>query len=161
MYYLSSRNTVYSSYEIKRKTGLDPLVTTNLNMLNRAGVFPVSNAAASVDFDTRLYTATVVYTINGQYADKSFTATDKPLADAKVAGAKAVKENYESLASAASGDYGIFTIAAISAKTSAQRTSEETYVIDAVKAVANNLSTDLTTISNATTVDEINTVVNG
>ena len=157
MYYLAPADRAYSATEIKRKTGLDP-ESTGIVALNFAGVYPVVDVANP--HDTRLYTVALTYTVNGTGADQTWTATAKPLADAKVAGSDAQKEKYEAEAVAVQDDYGNLTLIAAAAKTSAQRSASETSIIDSLKTIATNLSNDLASIDAATDVDAINAIVN-
>ena len=157
MYYLAPADRAYSATEIKRKTGLDPK-STGIVALNFAGVYPVVDVANP--HDTRLYTVALTYTVNGTGADQTWTATAKPLADAKVAGSDAQKEKYEAEAVAVQDDYGNLTLIAAAAKTSAQRSASETAIIDSLKTIATNLSNDLASIDAATDVDAINAIVN-
>mgnify|MGYP006883064246 FL=1 len=157
MYYLAPADRPYSATEIKRKTGLDP-ESTGIVALNFAGVYPVVDVANP--HDTRLYTVALTYTVNGTGADQTWTATAKPLADAKVAGSDAQKEKYEAEAVAVQDDYGNLTLIAAAAKTSAQRSASETAIIDSLKTIATNLSNDLASIDAATDVDAINAIVN-
>ena len=157
MYYLAPADRAYSAYEIKRKTGLDP-VSTGIVALNFAGVYPIVDVANT--HDTRLYTVALSYTINGTNADQTWTATAKPLADAKTAGCDAQKEKYEAEAVATRDDYGNLMLIAAASKTSAQRSASETSIIDSLKTLATNLSNDLASIEAAADVDAINAIVN-
>ena len=157
MYYLAPADRAYSATEIKRKTGLDPK-STGIVALNFAGVYPVVDVANP--HDKRLYTVALTYTVNGTGADQTWTATAKPLADAKVAGSDAQKEKYEAEAVAVQDDYGNLTLIAAAAKTSAQRSASETSIIDSLKTIATNLSNDLASIDAAADVDAINAIVN-
>jgi len=136
---------------------LDP-ESTGIVALNFAGVYPVVDVANT--HDTRLYTIALSYTINGTNADQTWTATAKPLADAKTAGCDAQKEKYETEAVAIRDDYGNLMLIAAAAKTSAQRSASETSIIDSLKAIATNLSNDLASIEAAADVDAINAIVN-
>jgi len=160
MYYLSTQDKVYPASEIRRKVGLDPLITTNLDMLNRAGVYPVSNNDAQPSYDTRLYTTTVSYVVTGQYGVKTFTATDKPLNEARDAAYVGLKQKYEAQMSAAVGDWGILTLVAIAAKTSSPKTDEETNVISEIKIISSNLASDIDAVQSAGDVATIDSILN-
>ena len=160
MYYLSTQDRVYSAFEIKRKVGLDPTVDTNLDILNRASVYPVFDEYASPTYDTRLFNSTVSYVINGQYAEKTFTASDRPLDEAKTAAYIGLKEKYEAQMSAVVGDWGVLTLIAIAAKTSSPKTDEELEVITDIKDISTNLSSDIDDVQAATTVAAIDLVLN-
>jgi hypothetical protein len=160
MYYLSTQDKVCSAYEIRRKVGIDPSVNTNLDILNRAGVYPITNIYATPTFDTRLFNTTVSYVINGQYANKTFTASDKPLNEAKTAAYIGLKEKYEAQMVFTAGDWGIFTLIAIAAKTSSPKTDEETDVITDIKIMSDNLAADIDDVQAATSVAAIDSILN-
>ena len=157
LYYLQSVDKALSPYEIKRSTGLDP-ETVGVVALNSAGVYPI----VDVDnpYDIRLYDVTKSYTINGTNADETWSKTDKDLATAKEVAKKIVKEEAEVAAEAARGEYGAVVLIAIASKTSAQRSANETVVIDSLKTTATNLSNDIIAIDAATDVDAIDAIVN-
>lgn len=157
MYYLAPADRAYSAYEIKRKTGLDP-EPTGVVALNFAGVYPVVDVANP--YDTRLYTVALSYTINGTNADQTWSKTDKPLADAKEAGIDAQKDKYEAQAQAIRDDYGSLILIAIAGKTSAQRSANETAIMDSIKTISTSLSDDIIAINAATDVDTIDAIVN-
>ena len=157
LYYLQSVDKALSPYEMKRATGLDP-ETVGVVALNFAGVYPI----VDVDnpYDTRLYDVTLSYTINGTNADETWSKTDKDLAVAKEAGKDAQKVKYEAEAQAIQDDYGMLVLTAIAAKTSAQRSANETAIIDSLKTIATNLSNDIIAIDAAANVDAIDAIVN-
>lgn len=160
MYFLTTQNTEYTASEIRNKVGLNPTEITNLGMLNRTGVYPVSSSSDLHDYDDRLYTSNVSYVINGNYATRTFTTSDRPLSEAKDAAYVAVKEKYETELETAIGDWGIFTLVAIAAKTSTTKTDEETQVINDITTISNNLAADIDAIEAATSVADIELILN-
>lgn len=157
LHYLQSADKALSAFEIKRATGLDPETVGDV-ALNAAGVYHINEVANP--YDLRLYDVTLSYTINGTEADQTWSKTDKPLADAKEAGKDAQKEKYEAEAQAIQDDYGMLVLTAIAAKTSAQRSANETAIMDSLKTIATNLSNDIIAIDAASDVDTIDTIVN-
>ena len=57
------------------------------------------------------------------------------------------------------GDWGVFTLIAIAAKTSSPKTDEETQVITDIKILSDNLATDIDTIQAATSVSSVSAVL--
>lgn len=158
MYYLSTHDKVYSAYQVRRKVGVDPSVNTNPDILIGLGVYTVVDTTPT--FDTRLYNSTVSYVINGQYAEKTYIASDKPLDEAKAAAYVGLKEKYEAQMASVVGDWGVFTLIAIAAKTSSPKTDEETDVITDIKDISNNLSSDIDSVQAATSVAAIDSILN-
>jgi len=157
LYYLQSVDKALSPYEMKRATGLDP-EKVGVVALNTAGVYPIIDV--DNPYDTRLYDVTLGYTINGTNADETWSKTDKDLAVAKANAKEIVKEKAEVAAEAARGEYGPVVLIAIASKTSAQRSANETAVIDSLKTIATNLSDDIIAIDAAADVDAIDAIVN-
>ena len=158
MYYLRTHDKVYSANEIRRKVGIDPSVNTNLDILNRLGVYQVVDTNPS--FDTRLFNSTVSYVITDQNAVKTHTASDKPLDEAKTAAYIGLKEKYEAEMTAVVGAWGMLTLIATAAKTSSPKTDEETDVITAIKDLSTNLSADIDAVQAATSVAAIDSILN-
>jgi len=156
-YYIQSQDAIFNDYGVKQKTGID-VNTTGIVGLNNFGIYPITEVANP--YDARLYDVTLSYTINGTNADETWTKTDKDLAVAKEAGKDAQKEKYEAEAQAIQDDYGMLILVAIAAKTSAQRSANETAIIDSLKTIATNLSDDIIAIDAAADVDAIDAIVN-
>ncbi len=157
-FYFQPLDSALTATQLKQKTGITYFEGMPNENLNRSKVYPVNEIADP--YDAGLYTTVLSYTINGTEADQTWTPTAKPLADAKINGSEAQKEKYEAEAVAIQDDYGNLTLIAAAAKTSAQRSSSETSIIDSLKAIATNLSNDLASIEAATDVDESNAIVN-
>ena len=92
-YYLQHKDRIYSSYEIKRSVGVDPSKFTNLDMLNRLGVYPVSDYSVSMP-NPQLYDVSANYTIQGNYAVKGFSSAIKPLATVKSTAREILKKRF-------------------------------------------------------------------
>ena len=93
MYYISNRDRVFSSYEVRRHIGVDPSKFTNLDMLNYLGVYPVSDSDPTSP-NSRLYDVTASYTVSGNYAVKSFNSTVKPLASIQSSARSILKDRF-------------------------------------------------------------------
>ena len=156
-YYIKATDAETSATGIKSATGIN-VYTTGIVGLNNFGIYPIVDVANP--YDTRLYDVTLGYTINGTNADQTWTKTDKDLAVAKEAGKDAQKEKYEAEAQAIQEDYGMLILTAIASKTSAQRSANETAIIDSLKTIATNLSNDIIAIDAAADVDAIDAIVN-
>ncbi len=132
MYYISNRDKVFSSYEVRRHIGINPSKFTNLDMLNRLGVYPVSDNAPEAP-NSRLYDVTSSYTVNGNYAVKSFNSTVKPLASIQSSARSILKARFTE-------DVNLGTV----------------YDIDAL---TTQLNTDLNTIDTATDAQSVATFI--
>ena len=132
MYYISNRDKVFSSYEVRRHIGVDPSKFTNLDMLNYLGVYPVSDTTPEVP-NSRLYDVTASYTINGNYAVKSFDSTVKPLASIQSSARSILKDRFTE-------DVNLGTV----------------YDIDAL---TTQLNSDLNTIDTATNAQSVATFI--
>jgi len=132
MYYISNRDKVFSSYEVRRHIGVDPSKFNNLDMLNYLGVYPVSDTTPEVP-NSRLYDVTASYTINGNYAVKSFDSTVKPLASIQSSARSILKDRFTE-------DVNLGTV----------------YDIDAL---TTQLNSDLNTIDTATNAQSVATFI--
>jgi len=157
LYYLQSVDDAFTADEIKSRVGLNP-EKVGVVALNSTGVYPVIEA--DQPYDTDLYDPSVSYIINGSNADQTWSKTDKDLAVAKDAAKQAQKAKYEAEAAAIQDNYSSLVLIAISAKTAASRSANETAIIDSLKAIATNLSDDIIAIDAATDVDTIDAIVN-
>ena len=158
LYYCKASSTAYTAQQARVAIGFDPS-TVDATVLPSRGVYTV--VQAEPDFDERLYdVGAAIYTVNGDNADQTWTKIDKPLADAKVAGLAAVKETANTDSVAASNGFPAIALAASASKSAASRDATVQTALDGVNAVLTQLVADVSTINSATTVDEINAVVN-
>lgn len=155
-YYYQVEDKILSSREIKSRTGINPDEVSGINSLNAVGVYPVRSS--DNPYDTKLYDTTLSYAINGGFADEVWSATDLPLADAKVGGEERLKEAANDLASN-SGFSPLLLIAAAS-KTSANRSTESQAALDTVVTILDNLATDVASVKAAANVAAIDAIVN-
>jgi hypothetical protein len=158
LYYCKASGKAYTASGARWAIGFDPS-TVDASVLPSRGVYTVIQAEP--DFDERLYdVGAAIYTINGDNADQTWTQTAKPLADAKTAGIAAMKEKANTDAIAASNGFPVIALAASASKSAASRDATVQSALDGVNAVLTQLVADVATINSATTVDEINAVVN-
>ena len=93
MYYISNRDRVFSSYEVRRHIGVDPTKFTNLDMLNYLGVYPVSDTTTTIP-NGRLYDVSASYTVSGNYAVKSYDSSVKPLSSIQSSARAILKDRF-------------------------------------------------------------------
>ena len=158
LYYCKASGKAYTASAARYAIGFDPS-TVDATVLPSRGVYTV--VQAEPDFDERLYTVgAAIYTVNGDNADQTWTQTAKPLADAKTAGITAMKEKANTDSVAASNGFPVIALAASASKSAASRDATVQTALDGVNSVLTQLIADVSTINSATTVDEINAVVN-
>lgn len=161
-YYYAANGQTYSGYQLQALFGID-VNTYDLSVINLRGFYPVQ--PSSPDFDTTLYDASVTWSLvaipGGQGAVRVYTAVPKPLPDAKAAGSSEAKQAANQAINVAVCDCG-FSLDIITAAASQDpmsrplRYQEE---LDAMTAISNQLDSDLTAIDNATSVDEIDSIL--
>jgi hypothetical protein len=159
LYYLLSDNTTYTSEQIILLFGFDP-TTTDITILNDRGFYPVNETTPTAD--SFLYSATPSYAVVGQYAEQSWVYAPRSLSIAKTNGtyqvqsAAAVEISNIALLSG----YSAETLAAVGAELEGARPAIYQTVIAEQQVVTDQLALNVAAIAAATTVDEINNVVN-
>lgn len=163
-YYSPSTGQTYSPDQMLGLFGID-VSTWSLAIINLKGFYPVQ--ASSPDFDTQLYTPSSTWSIvpisGGEGAIRVYTAVPKPLPEAKANGSAEAKEAANQAINVAVCDCG-FSLDIITAAASQDpmsrplRYQEE---LDAMTAISDQLDADLTAIENATSVDEIDSILKG
>ena len=93
-------------------------------------------------------------------SDADAVLSTAELNEAKTAAYVGVKEKYESQMKSIVGDWGVYTLIAIAAKTSSPKTDEETDVITDIKILSDNLAADIDAIQAATDVATIDSILN-
>ena len=157
LYYCKATGEAYTANAARYVIGLDPS-TVDVTVLPSRGVYTVNQAEP--DFDERLYdVGAAIYTINGNYADQTWTQTAKPLADAKVAGKTAVKDAANTAAGTGDGFYALMLIAAAS-KLSADRSTEAQAALTNITTILDDLVIDIQAIEAAADVAAIDAIVN-
>ena len=142
-----------SAYEIKRAVGLDP-ESVGLVGLNSVGVYPVTEVTQP--YNTDLYSVALTYTINGSYADQTWTPTAKTLADVieaaqgtRLRAAAGVMRKRR--ISTAHNDMSVLV--------SGTDAANYTYWTGRASTAALALDSELDSIESAATVDDINNIV--
>ena len=162
-YYSTVTGKTYSSDQVLGLFGID-VSTTDIAYVNRAGFYPVRPTAPS--FDTKLYNSTFTWTLvpvtGGQGAERIYTANAKPLSEAKGNASTEVKNQSnaqaESLVSSSGVHIDIWTGAA--SQDPLDRPPVYNALLGEMASIGDSLAAKLTAIDTATTVDEINDIVN-
>jgi hypothetical protein len=160
LFYSPSFGQVYSADQMIALFGINT-TTFSLETVNGLGFYPVNEVAPS--FDNYLYTATPSYTVSGDYADQSWTYPPRSLDIAKQNGDWQAKTQAASAVSLVECDCGYSNdiITAVASQDPLDRPARYQAVLDSMTAVTDQLDANLTVIDSASTVDEINCVVNG
>ena len=158
-FYSPATGKAYSSAQMLGLFGINT-TTIDITTLNRRGFYPVNETTPS--FDNYLYTAAPVYTVSGQYADQTWVYTPRSLEIAKQNGDWEAKTQAASAVSLVECDCGYSNdiITAAAGQDPLARPARYQAVLDEMAVVTDQLDANLTSIDAATTVDEINDIVN-
>ena len=143
--------------------GIDT-ATTDITILNLLGYYPVVDSSPS--FDLNLYTATSVWTLvpisGGEGATLVWTAVPKPLPVAKNNGrAQASQASDTSVSNVVINNYlTADVLASVASQDLVDRPAFFQSILDETVVLTDALAVTLDAISAATTVDEINNIVN-
>lgn len=161
-YYYPANGQTYSGYQLGALFGID-VNTYSLSTINRRGFYPIQSS--SPDFDVQLYnpayTWDLVPVTGGQGAVRVYTAVPKPLPEAKANGSAEAKATANEAINVAVCDCG-FSLDIITAAASQDPFSRPTRYqeeLDGMTAISDQLDADLTAIDNATSVDEIDSIL--
>jgi hypothetical protein len=156
-FYLPASGQVYTADELYVNTGFSP--DDDPSVLAAVGIYTINPTPDP--YDPGLYDSTPVYTIVGYYADESWTATGKPLPEAKENASNELKLTANEQLEAICMDCGlsdkVFT--AVASQDPADRAARYQEDLDMMTAITDQLDTTLTAVENATSVDEINDIV--
>jgi len=157
LFYISASGQTIPGALLQQNTGFSP--DTDPSALAANGIYVVNQIPCP--YDLYLYTATAVYTISGDYADQDWVATPLPLAQAKEQG------TFEVSVTANEETSALLSAANVTGDTMAPYFSGAVVppaslsdVVDEVNGIASMLATQITGINAASTVDEINNIVN-
>jgi len=157
-YYYQPADRALSATEIRRRTGINPK-TYGASGLAALRIYPITKVENP--YDTGLYSVALTHTINGANADETWTPTARPLTDAKVAGKRKVKKAFGTHCSAIFDDdinsSGLIAIASVA---SAARCGDCSDPFVQAGIATGILQDTMDLINLATTVDEINDIVN-
>ena len=157
-FYLPASGQVLNSFQLPFYTGFSP--DTDPEVLASNGIYTV--IPTTDPYDPYLYASTAVYTIVGSYANQSWTGVGRPLPTAKQAGSNEAKTTANSAVATTECECGFSNdlLTAVSSQDALARPARYQAVLDEMTAISDNLDSDLTAIDAATTVDEINNIVN-
>ena len=158
-FYSTATLTSYSADQMQSLFGINT-TTTDITILNLYGFYPVNETTPT--FDNYLYTASPVYTVSGQYADQTWVYTPRPIEVAKQNGDWEAKTQAASDVNLVECDCGLTSdiLTAVSSQELIDRPARFQAVLDGMTAVTDALDSNLTAIESASTVDEINNIVN-
>ena len=157
-FYQPLSGNTYTEENLRSKTGLSP--DSDPGYLAANGVYTINPTPNPID--TNLYVAEPVYTIVGFYADQSWVATPLPLPTAKANGTVEVQTtaNAEVANIVTASGYSAEVLSAAGAMLEVDRPAVYQTVIAEQQVVTDNLAVQVEAIAAATTVDEINNIVN-
>jgi hypothetical protein len=162
-YYSPSLGQTYSAFQMQVLFGIN-VETASLEAINYRGFYPVQESTP--DFDIFLYIPVYTWTLTpitgGEGAVRVYTPDPKPLPEAKENASYEVIEaaNNEQAQIVATSGFSTDTLTAVSSQDPLSRPIEYQATFDAMVAVSDQLASNLSAIDAATTVDEINNIVN-
>ena len=162
-YYSPATGQTYSAYQMLAGFGINT-ETTDIEILNYRGFYPVQ--PSSPDFDTTLYQATFTWAIvpiaGGEGAAQVWTATPLPLAQAQANASFELKTTANAAVDIEACDCGFTTdmLTGVASQAEIDRPSRYQAELESIAAIAANLDGNLTAVETATSVDEINNIVN-
>ena len=159
LFYSNATLQTYTSDQLLALFGIN-IQTISIEVLNYQSFYPVVETTPTAD--TGLYIFTPVYTVNGDIADQTWTYTARPLATAQNYATAEVKNTANQQVSdiVAISGYSAEVLAAAGAALEGARPAVYQTVIAAEQVITDQLALDVVAIAAATTVDEINNIVN-
>jgi hypothetical protein len=158
LYYLPSSGSVLRGDQLQINTGFSP--DTDPGVLAANGIYLVQQTPNPCD--PYLYSSEPTYTVVGIYAEQGWVATPLPLSYAKETGSQEVRVAAATQESNVVSSNGLTTdiLTAVSGQDPLDRPARFQLILDEMGAVSDNLDASLTAIDSATSVDEINNIVN-
>ena len=158
LFYLPASGKTYGASELYANTGFSP--STDPGTLAANGIYTVNQTTPPADI--QLYTSLPTYVIDGNYANQQWVATPRPLPTAKENGSAEIKAttNTQETTVVAQSGFSTDLLTAVSSQDDLDRPSRYQEVLDVMSALSDSLDANLTAIETATTVDEINNIVN-
>lgn len=162
-YYDSASGRTYSAYQMLSVFGINT-ETYALSTINRLGFYPV--ITTSPDFDTLLYNSVSTWVLvpitGGQGAELEFTPVAKPLPEAKAnAGIELKQRADQEVANIATVNYVTGEVlASVASQDPVDRPAPLQVILDETVVVTDALGANLIAVDAATSVDEINNIVN-
>jgi len=159
LFYSNATLTTFTSDQMLALFGID-IQTVSIQVLNYQSFYPV--VETPITADSGLYIATPSYTVNGDIADQTWTYTARPLPTAKSWGTSQViaTANQQVADIVAISNYSAEVLAAAGAALEVDRPAVYQTVIAAEQVVTDQLALDVAAIAAATTVNEVNNIVN-
>jgi hypothetical protein len=157
-FYLPASGQVLGANVLYINTGFYP--TESTSALSANGIYLIVPSTPTAD--PGLYTNTPIYTVNGLVADETWLATPLPLPTAKANGTEEVQiaANLEVANIVTASGYSAEVLSAAGAALEGDRPAVYQTVIAAEQVITDQLALDVVAIAAATTVDEINNIVN-
>jgi hypothetical protein len=158
LFYNADNGRTYNSTELLGAFGINT-ATVSIEVLNFQGFYPV--VEAPITANTGLYGALASYTVNGEVADQTWTYSPLPLSTAKANGTLQVQATAAQEISdiVLLSGYSAETLAAAGAALEVDRPAAYQAVIAEQQVVSDNLAVQVEAIANATTVDEVDGIV--
>ena len=158
LFYSSATLQIYTADQLAGLFGIN-VQTISIEVLNYQSFYPVVETTPTAN--PQLYTATPVYTVNGEVADQTWTIAPRPLPTAKANGTAEVQAtaNQEISLIVYYSGYSAETLAAAGAALEGDRPATYQTVIAEQQVVSDALAVQVDAIANATTVDEINNII--
>ena len=158
LFYSSATLQIYTADQLAGLFGIN-IQTISIEVLNYQSFYPVVETTPTAN--PQLYTATPVYTVNGEVADQTWTIAPRPLPTAQANGTAEVQAaaNEEISLIVYYSGYSAETLAAAGAVPEVDRPAVYQTVIAEQQVVSDNLAVQVEAIANATTVDEVNSIV--
>ena len=157
-FYLPSSGALYTDETLLVNTGFPPTAAPSALAAN--GIYTVTPSPDP--YDPGLYTTEPSFVIAGDYALESWVATPLPLPTAKVNATEEVKtqsnDSADALVTSSGINLDIWTGAA--SQLAVDRPPLYNTLLGEMAAIGDSLAASITAIDAATTVDEINNIVN-
>jgi hypothetical protein len=157
-FYLPASGQVLTDENLEVNTGYSP--DTNVSVLAANGIYTVTPSPDP--YDPLLYTSEPTFVIAGDLALESWVATPLPLPTAKVNATGEVKvqsnESADALVTSSGVNLDIWTGAA--SQLEVDRPPLYNTLLGAMTTIGDSLAASLTAIDSATSVDELNNIVN-
>ena len=163
-YYNFGINETFTAAQLQSQFGIN-VATTDIEVLNNREFYPVQ--ASTPDFDVAIYDPTYIWVTTplvsgGEGAIKSYTAVARPLPEAKTNASAELETAANVELEEILCDCGINNdvVTAVASQDVMDRPSRFQDILTSMTAVTNTLDSNLTAVDNATSVDEINNIVN-
>lgn len=158
-FFLPASGQVLTDENLEVNTGYSP--DTNVSVLAANGIYTVTTSSGD-PYDPLLYTSEPTFVIAGDFANESWVPTPLPLPTAKVNATEEVKtqsnDSADALVTSSGINLNIWTGAA--SQLAVDRPPLYNTLLGEMVAIGDSLAASITAIDSATTVDELNNIVN-